>query len=1308
MKKSTIITFLCFLVLQIQNTQAQCTDLIFNDEFSGSSVDLSKWSFDIGDGCPGLCGWGNAEEQYYRSENTSVSNGKLIITTKNESFGGKQYTSSKLITSQKFSSRYGRYEASIKLPSAGGIWPAFWMLPENGSWPFTGEIDIMEAQHKNPQKIGGTVHYSNGGWTFNGREYHAGLDLSAGFHEYAVEWEPNEIRWYVDNQLYHTVTPATTVDPWPFSEGNWYIILNVAVGGPGTPYTGRVAPTPQDYPTQMEVDYVRVYNGTLNQELIGDNKVQEGESGKRYSVENSDGTSFTWTVPNTAVIATGQGTNSITVDWGATGGDVTVQISKPGCENNTLKMPVEVIKPRTVEFIYEDFEANRNISYTSVTDGTLEQSVNNPNTNNINNSQLVGKYQRSSGALYDGLYISSSDIGNALDIVSGKKEIWVDVYSDAPIGTEFILQIDKGVASVNTYPAGRHSRYTAKTTTQNQWETLEFELFDRPDTSIGGTDTDQFVVLIDPESNTNHTVYFDNFRKMKVPEAVLLEEEIIANYEDIDLLSVFFENGEYTAKIPNPNPNEVNTSNNVASYTRNASEVYDVVSFSTNVIQNSAPFVDGDHIFYMDLYTSAPVGTEITLSLENQVISENDFPAGRNSQYIGVVGVQNGWHTIEFAYASSPDSATSGVAVDEISLLFNPNSNTSETYYFDNFRIGKTKLPVNYSFLEVIQDFENINNLTYNTTTTGNYTFGVDNPANNDINASAKAGAYIRNNTELYDVLFFDTNFINDASAYVTEDKRFAMDVYTSAPIGTLISWQLESGALSNSENYPTGRHSIYQAKTKETNTWHTIEFVLTSTPDLVVTDSQVNRVVVLFNPGVASGETFYIDNFRVLEKEDTVVTKPVLSSIVISPSNSEITLGASQQFSAQGYDQNGNTISASYSWTANEGSIDSNGLYTGSLAGEYTVTATSETVSGSTTIKVINNAPITYASIPGVLEGENYKPGGQGIGFNDTTPGNTGGAYKEDDVDIENTGDSSGVYNVGWIDANEWLAYDIDATATSNTYDIDFRVASPNGEGKFHLEINGVAITDVISVPNTGNWQDYQTVTVTNISIAAGQQELRVVFDNSGLNLNFIEFRASSGTPNQEVCTGIADNQQYRYEVSSDSAYPTITFIPEVTGTGDTVCILYYGTSSTGTYAGYTVSPNEPYQINAQEGEQIYFYYTYNLPAGGENNTADQRHNFIVGECNATQGLKSNKNIDSKVLVYPNPVSNKLHMQLSATDSFKGFEIIDLLGKTIVKQPINIKTKHINIDMSQYEKGLYFLNLHSITGNQTIKLLKK
>ncbi|NRB64236.1 MAG: glycoside hydrolase family 16 protein, partial [Saprospiraceae bacterium] len=389
MKNQPSLVFILLLVLTFGgllwsiNANAQCQELVWQDEFNGSAVDQSKWVFDIGDGCPSLCGWGNAEEQYYRAENATINNGNLVITTNLEDFGGKPYTSAKLTTSGKFNTRFGRIEARIKLPSAGGIWPAFWLLPENGSWPTTGEIDIMEAQHANPESIGGTVHYNNGGHTFNGREYHAGLDLSQGFHEYAIEWEPTEIRWYVDNQLYHSVTPASTVDPWPFDEGDWYIILNVAVGGPGTPYTSFIPPTPSDYPTQMEVDYVRVYSGTFNTQLTGDNQVYEGDENKVYGITPFAGATYAWSVPTGATITSGQGTPSITVDWGTTAGDITVDVNAGACGTNTYQMSVVVEPPRVLDFTFEDFESQRNVTYPLST-GTLTESISNPDPDAVN------------------------------------------------------------------------------------------------------------------------------------------------------------------------------------------------------------------------------------------------------------------------------------------------------------------------------------------------------------------------------------------------------------------------------------------------------------------------------------------------------------------------------------------------------------------------------------------------------------------------------------------------------------------------------------------------------------------------------------------------------------------------------------------------------------------------------------------------------------------------------------------------------------------------------------------------------------
>ncbi|GJM18262.1 MAG: hypothetical protein DHS20C14_04750 [Phycisphaeraceae bacterium] len=246
-------------------------DLVWSDEFDGPTLDLSKWEPMIGNGCSyGVCDWGNNEWQYYtdRPENIAFSGGVMSIIARNEFFGGKQYTSARLRTLNKGDFLYGRIEARLQLPDAGGVWPAFWMLPTGspyGGWAASGEIDIMESINT-PSQVHGTLHYGND-WPNNvstgGSTTMGGTDFGAGFHVYAIEWEADVIRWYIDDVLFSTKTSAQWFSNAPAASGNprapfdtpFHILLNVAVGGnwPGNP-------TPGDYPVQMNVDYVRVYS----------------------------------------------------------------------------------------------------------------------------------------------------------------------------------------------------------------------------------------------------------------------------------------------------------------------------------------------------------------------------------------------------------------------------------------------------------------------------------------------------------------------------------------------------------------------------------------------------------------------------------------------------------------------------------------------------------------------------------------------------------------------------------------------------------------------------------------------------------------------------------------------------------------------------------------------------------------------------------------------------------------------------------------------------------------------------------------
>lgn len=246
-------------------------ELVWADEFEGVELDLQKWEIMLGTGVEyGVpAGWGNNELQAYtdRPENVAVAEGRLILraqrrdSSQTGEAGG--FTSARLRTKDLGDWTFGRFEIRAKLPSGQGLWPAIWLLPTDadyGGWAASGEIDIMELLGHEPDKVHGTLHYG-GGWPDN---VHTGtsFSLSEGsftddFHVFGLEWEPGELRWTVDGDLYQTQTEWHTEGaafPAPFDR-RFHLLLNVAVGGdwPGAPDDGTT------FPQSMEVDYVRVF-----------------------------------------------------------------------------------------------------------------------------------------------------------------------------------------------------------------------------------------------------------------------------------------------------------------------------------------------------------------------------------------------------------------------------------------------------------------------------------------------------------------------------------------------------------------------------------------------------------------------------------------------------------------------------------------------------------------------------------------------------------------------------------------------------------------------------------------------------------------------------------------------------------------------------------------------------------------------------------------------------------------------------------------------------------------------------------------
>ena len=242
--------------------------LVWNDEFDGTQLDPEVWFFESGDGSQyGIPGWGNNEHQWYLPDSAELDNGVIVITAREESQSGKDYTSARINTRDRFAFTYGRIEARIRLPGGQGLWPAFWLLPQDfayGGWAASGEIDVMEAVNlggAGGNTVHGTLHYG-GEWpnnVFTGESYGVPSDATADFHVYALEWDATGMRWYVDGVLYamqNAWYSTSAPYPAPFDQP-FYILLNVAVGGnfPGAPNAGT------EFPVTMEVDYVRVYSG---------------------------------------------------------------------------------------------------------------------------------------------------------------------------------------------------------------------------------------------------------------------------------------------------------------------------------------------------------------------------------------------------------------------------------------------------------------------------------------------------------------------------------------------------------------------------------------------------------------------------------------------------------------------------------------------------------------------------------------------------------------------------------------------------------------------------------------------------------------------------------------------------------------------------------------------------------------------------------------------------------------------------------------------------------------------------------------
>jgi len=245
-----LILLFCLVACSIQKNEPGW-NLVWSDEFNYNGLpDTTIWGNDVGY-------IANNELQYYtkqRIENSRVTNGKLLIIGRKESFNNANYTSARLVTDGKKSWTYGKVDARIKLPKGQGMWPAFWMLGQNINtvgWPKCGEIDIMEHIN-NEDLLHGTLHWFNKEHVSSGGT--TPCDVTE-FHNYSIEWDKEAVRWFLDGIKYWEVNIKDGINSTEEFHKPHYIILNLAIGGdwPKNPDASTT------FPDTMYVDYVRVY-----------------------------------------------------------------------------------------------------------------------------------------------------------------------------------------------------------------------------------------------------------------------------------------------------------------------------------------------------------------------------------------------------------------------------------------------------------------------------------------------------------------------------------------------------------------------------------------------------------------------------------------------------------------------------------------------------------------------------------------------------------------------------------------------------------------------------------------------------------------------------------------------------------------------------------------------------------------------------------------------------------------------------------------------------------------------------------------
>lgn len=406
------------------------------------------------------------------------------------------------------------------------------------------------------------------------------------------------------------------------------------------------------------------------------------------------------------------------------------------------------------------------------------------------------------------------------------------------------------------------------------------------------------------------------------------------------------------------------------------------------------------------------------------------------------------------------------------------------------------------------------------------------------------------------------------------------------------------------------------------------------------------------------------------------------VTGVSLSPASVILTESGTQQLTAGVSPSNATNQTVSYSSSnTSVATVSSSGLVTALAEGSAIITVT--TADGAFTANSIVTVESTSTGGDLKIEAED---------FTDMSG-----------IDTQGTEDDGGGENVGWIDTDDYIEYVV-TIPTAGIYSIDYRVASLSNGGDLTLTTNGSTV-DNITFDATGSWQTWITVSSPSVTLPAGTQTLRITANNSGWNINWFELTyVGSGSSD---CSVASSNGEYHVVVTNDSENPTITFEPVLSGAGDETLLIYTSTDPDATFAGAFTQPNVAYSVNASAGETVYVYYTYSLSAGGEHTTYGSPNSFTVGSCASLKAAHSDDEILQEPLsVYPNPVDRILTIDLGSSN-YSNYAIYDITGKLVFNNSIEINSEGLNIDLENFDSGMYTIMFSNTSRTEVIRILK-